>query len=139
MEGAAERFGRIVRSRRLALGMTQRDVKAAGGPSVMTQNHIENGTSPHTPTPTTLGKYDHVLRWKVGSASATFYGGEPTPLDAPAPTPPGREEFARLLEANPTIRLAARRLSELSDEDVRTFMDLLAIVEKHRGTNQTGG
>ena len=77
------RFGVIVRKRRLALGLLQDQVHAAGGPSDKRQTGIENGLTP-APSLTTLAKVDAGLQWAPGSAAATLGGGLPTPLDRPA-------------------------------------------------------
>jgi hypothetical protein len=75
------RLGKLVRARRLALGLTQDAVQAAGGPSDRRQTAIELGRLP-VPTPFTLAKVDRVLRWEAGSAERVLEGGEPTELDA---------------------------------------------------------
>lgn len=75
-----KRFGKVVRSRRLALGLTQDQVHANGGPSDKRQTQIEKAAPP-APSLTTLAKVDAGLRWKPGSAAATLNGGDPTPLD----------------------------------------------------------
>ena len=53
------RFGRIVRERRMALGMTQDDIAAAGGPSDTTQTRIEKAEG-HEPSATTR----KLFRWR---------------------------------------------------------------------------
>ena len=88
------RFGRIVRERREALGMTQDDVTAAGGPSDTTQTRIERAEGSE-PTATTRNRFDHALRWEAGSASRVWAGGHPTLLpetpSRPATTAPAFE------------------------------------------------
>lgn len=78
------RFGRIVRERRAALGLTQDDIAAAGGPSDTTQTRIENAEG-HEPSATTRNRYDHALRWEPGSATRVWNGGHPSPLPDPRP------------------------------------------------------
>lgn len=81
-----ERFGTLVRQRRLELGLTQDQVAAAGGPSDKRQTQIEKGASP-APSITTQAKVDTGLQWKPGSAATTLRGGTPTKLeDEPAIT-----------------------------------------------------
>jgi len=43
--GDRQELASLVRSKRLALGLTQEDIAAAGGPSVATIRNIENGTA----------------------------------------------------------------------------------------------
>lgn len=144
MDGDARRFGAIVKARRRRRGLTQDGVQDAGGPSVPTQIRIEGGDTGHTPTPATLAKYDTALRWQPGSASNTYYGGDPTDLDeetrAGDDSAAGvdREEFARLMTAHPSIHLAARRMAKLSDNELSTVLDLLTIVEKRWGDSEGG-
>lgn len=76
------RFGRIVRERRLELGMTQDDVTAAGGPSDTTQTRVENAEGVE-PNSTTVNRYDRALRWTAGSAARVWQGGYPDPLPEP--------------------------------------------------------
>ncbi|WP_326603404.1 helix-turn-helix domain-containing protein [Rhodococcus sp. PD04] len=80
------RFGRIVRERREALGMTQDDVTAAGGPSDTTQTRIERAEGSE-PTATTRNRFDHALRWEPGSAARVWAGGHPAPLPEPPVRP----------------------------------------------------
>lgn len=74
-----QRFGRIVKERRDALGLRQDQMVHRGGPSTTTMTKVENGTLP-TPSPVTLRKLDKGLGWADGSAALTLAGGEPTPL-----------------------------------------------------------
>lgn len=92
------RFGKIVRSRRLALGLTQSQVTEKGGPSDKRQTQIENGTPP-APSLTTLAKVDMGLRWKPGSAAAALNGGTPTPVEAAVYTAEDLDRHARLTVA----------------------------------------
>lgn len=83
-EAKLERFGTLVRQRRLELGLTQDQVAAAGGPSDKRQTQIEKGASP-APSITTQAKVDTGLQWKPGSAAATLRGGTPTNLEDDEP------------------------------------------------------
>ncbi|MBR7194638.1 helix-turn-helix domain-containing protein [Gordonia sp. SCSIO 19800] len=76
------RFGRLVQRRRQELGMSQSDVRLAGGPSDLTLRKIERGTTTR-PDYVTLAKLDNALRWTPGSAGRAFEGGDPTPLPDP--------------------------------------------------------
>lgn len=74
------RFGQMVKARRDALGMTQEEVAALGGPSDTTFTKIEN--LDWTPgRATTLKKLDAGLRWEEGSSARILYeGGDPVDL-----------------------------------------------------------
>lgn len=79
------RLGRAVHHRRTALGMTQDDVKGAGGPSDVTVRNIENGSLSRI-NAATLGKLDNALQWEPGTASAHLRG-EAEKAVSPAPAP----------------------------------------------------
>lgn len=89
------RFGKIVRSRRQALGLTQNQVQSVGGPSDKRQTQIENGAPP-APSLTTLAKVDAGLRWRPGSAAATLNGGNPTLIDEAVYSAEDLERHTRL-------------------------------------------
>lgn len=71
-----------IRARRSALGLTQRDVVAAGGPALSTLRQIEAAKSPGgLSRETTLG-LDRSLRWAPGTAAKLLASaGEVSPLD----------------------------------------------------------
>lgn len=133
------RFGRIVRERRLKLGLTQDDVFVAGGPSDTTQTRVERGGGPE-PSVSTLNKFDAALRWEPGSAARTWRGGHPTPVPdpisvhgaspaafalGPMEVPVSLEELTKLLdihstlvtasEADPDNALLTRAVSEMKE------------------------
>ncbi|AHK35458.1 hypothetical protein OPAG_08329 [Rhodococcus opacus PD630] len=132
-EANLKRFGAIVRSRRLALGLKQDQVAEAGGPSDKRQTKIEHGAPP-APSLTTLAKVDKGLQWAAGSAAATLNGGHPTPLEEPTYT---QEEVDRRVALEMALqragvkRVAARGAhknaagSGLSPEVVDQLIDLL--------------
>jgi hypothetical protein len=105
-----ERLAGFVRERRIELGMTQEDVRGAGGPSTATMRLIE-GALQENYQPATLRDLERVLRWERGSARIVLSGGDPVLLDAapgirpapppPAPLPLGLEETARAFGADP--------------------------------------
>lgn len=74
-----QRFGRIVEARRRELGMSQSDVRKAGGPSDLTVRRLEHGEIAQ-PDFVTFSKLDHALQWSPGSAGRAFQGGDPTPI-----------------------------------------------------------
>lgn len=129
---ALKRFGMTVRGRRLALGLTQDQVTAAGGPSDKRQTKIENGTPP-APSVTTLAKLDKALRWEPGSAAAALNGGTPTPLEGRTLTTEDVERrvaLALALERAGVTDLAARGATReangiLNDEVIDSLIDLL--------------
>ncbi|KXP00855.1 helix-turn-helix domain-containing protein [Tsukamurella pseudospumae] len=71
-EGVARLAG-AVKARRGALGLSQLDVAAAGGPSDTTQSKIELTLATKV-GPRTLAKYDNALQWPAGRAAAIFSG-----------------------------------------------------------------
>lgn len=126
-----ERFGKIVRKRRLGLGLTQDQVAMAGGPSDKRQTKIENGAPP-APSLTTLAKLDMALRWEPGSAAAAFNGDAPTPLGGQTFTADDidrRVALALALE-RAGVTKAARHTARgvngvLTDEVIDALIDLL--------------
>ncbi len=76
------RLADAIRARRSALGLTQRDVVAAGGPALSTLRQIEAAKSPGgLSRETTLG-LDRSLRWTPGTAAKVLAGaGEISQLD----------------------------------------------------------
>lgn len=80
MSSNPERFGSIVRDRRLHLEMSQVDLWQAGGPSNTKLTEIENGHLEKL-TPATARKIDAGLLWEPGSARRAWEGGDPSPLE----------------------------------------------------------
>lgn len=72
-----QRFGQVVLARREELGLSQRDVWKAGGPSGPVWTGIENASGP-VPQQRTLAKLDKALQWTAGSARRVLNGGYPT-------------------------------------------------------------
>lgn len=83
------RLAALVRDRRTDLGMTQEDVRAAGGPGTATMRLIESGLQEKDHHPAILARLEDALRWRRGSVAAVLAGGDPVPLeDAPGGAPP---------------------------------------------------
>lgn len=81
------RFGQLVARRRQALGLTQEQVNALGGPSNTTFTKIEN-LEWRPGRPATLQKLDAGLQWKEGSSARILYsGGHPEPIEDTSPQP----------------------------------------------------
>lgn len=74
-----DRLAESVRERRVELGLTQEDARAAGGPSTATMRLIE-GALQHSYQPSTLRDLEHVLQWERGSVRKILAGGDPVPL-----------------------------------------------------------
>lgn len=72
-----QRLAKFVRERRTALGLSQEQVAAAGGPSSATQRKIENGH--HGSYPATQRRLETALGWEHGSARRILDGGDPVP------------------------------------------------------------
>jgi hypothetical protein len=151
-----DRFGAVVKARRKSLGLNRAAVAALGGPGTMTQYNIENVVG-KDPRAATFDAYDQALCWKPGSAARAYWEGhEPVPdvemedvqraqraaADAPASgnaddadtggISSDAAELSRLLAEKPSIRIAARRLADLSEDDLATYLDLIEIVERRR-------
>lgn len=107
------RLARFVRDRRDELGMSQEDVRAAGGPSTATMNMIENPDHRRAGySRSTYSKLERALRWQPMSARAILKGGDPSPVDdagrssgrpAPQPDPAIAAIEARLRSISPAI------------------------------------
>lgn len=99
MRGKADlaRFGRLVKARRDALGLTQEEVSALGGPSDTTFTKIENLTW-RPGRQNTLRKIDAGLKWEPGSSARILYeNGDPTPLPStPAQPSDGPIDIAHM-------------------------------------------
>ncbi|MGP9725278.1 helix-turn-helix domain-containing protein [Corynebacterium sp. AOP40-9SA-29] len=69
-------FARVLTARRNALGLTQRDVYAAGGPTPATLIRWERGADSDVPPPrpTALERLDGPLRWDPGTALKLYKG-----------------------------------------------------------------
>lgn len=88
-----QRLAATVRERRYDLGLTQEQVRQAGGPSTATQRHIEGAAQSHY-LPVILARLEAGLGWGRGSVRAILAGREPHPADPPPPAvrpapPPG--------------------------------------------------
>lgn len=82
-----QRLGALVSERRGDLGLTQEDVRAAGGPSTATQRLIE-GAHQSRYQPVILARLEAALGWQPGSVRRILAGGEPVPVSAaPAAVP----------------------------------------------------
>jgi len=80
------RLADLVSERRADLGMTQEDVRAAGGPSTATMRLIEGGHQSRY-QPVILGRLETALKWERGSVRRILAGGDPVPVsDEPART-----------------------------------------------------
>ncbi|MGW4354626.1 hypothetical protein ACWELJ_21355 [Nocardia sp. NPDC004582] len=141
--GHTEHFQRAVRQRIQQLRLSLAGVQRAGGPSVPVLTQILRGEW-NTPSSKTFEKLDTALQWVEGSAArAHSDGAEPvsaSPLDATADAEDEesetREILERILKANPTIRTAARRMADMSEEDVKTFTGLLDMFVSKRKSRE---
>lgn len=77
------RLSGFVLERRTDLGLTQEDVRAAGGPSTATMRLIEGGLKTSY-LPAILRRLEDALRWEHGSVRRILAGGDPAPLEDPA-------------------------------------------------------
>lgn len=79
LSGDTRRLADRVAARRGELGLTHRDIQAAGGPSPATLSLIE-GSGRDSLQVGIAGKLEKALRWTPGSVRAILAGREPTPL-----------------------------------------------------------
>lgn len=84
------RLAEATRDRRVELGMTQEDIRSAGGPSTATMRLIE-GALQESYQPATLRDLELALRWERGSVARLLAGGNPVPF---AGDMPPRQEAA---------------------------------------------
>ena len=124
-----DRLAEFTRERRTELGMTQEDVRAAGGPSTATMRLIEGALQPGY-QPATLRDLEKVFQWERGSVARILAGGDPvapaasvTPLREPPwadvppaapPAPPGFVTDEIKEEARPFADKIWRRLWEIA-------------------------
>lgn len=80
-------LGRLVKRRRIELGMGQAAVNAAGGPSVGVISKIENAKQTFYED-RVFADLERAIRWKAGSAEKILQGKSPTPLSPPGALPP---------------------------------------------------
>jgi|GEM_PF-2331623 len=117
-----KRLGDAVSRRRQQLGLSQRALWKAGGPSNSTLTGIENGVADRV-SPKTLGNLDRSLQWEPGSAKTVLDGGDPTPL--PAQVPDGT--FPHSVQdqlAHTEARKVPRYPDALSDSMVGAYQSL---------------
>jgi hypothetical protein len=76
-----ERLAACVRERRTDLGLTQEDVRSAGGPSTATMRLIE-GALQTSYQPAILARLENALGWRRGSVRRILAGGDPEIADA---------------------------------------------------------
>lgn len=75
------RLGTIVKNRRQALQLTQREAADAAGFSDMTWFKVERGD---VVSERTLIGVDKAMRWERGSSKGVLAGGEPVPTETAA-------------------------------------------------------
>ena len=127
-----DRLAEATRERRVELGMTQEDVRAAGGPSTATMRLIE-GALQRSYQPATLRDLEKALRWERGSA-ARLLGGEPAPLQVEAESVRGGPLPAAFPLPKPTPEMARRLLPLLAEAEGRVKV----AQDTHPGQRLTG-
>lgn len=111
-----QRLAHAVTTRRTALGLTQAQVAAAGGPSAGTMRLIE-GALQNNYRDSILGRLERALLWAPGSVNAVLHGGHPAEIGAPhaptaTPTTPLDDELQAIADnsRNPALRQWAASL-----------------------------
>ncbi len=129
-----ERLAEFARERRDELGLTQEDVRAAGGPSTASIRLIE-GALQHAYQPATLRDLERALQWERGSVARILAGGDPVPGVTiqlpPAIAPPRRppDDGPPLPPATPPPR-RNRRLPFLDAADEAGLAPFLLSVRR---------
>lgn len=116
---ARRRVAAAIKDRREAKRLRQEDVSAAGGPSKAVMFQLENAAEKGY-SDATIGKLEDALQWRRGSVAAIVAGGDPTPLDEPAPQPPTRSPdesgtYTVITAGGLTIRIAPAPGARLQD------------------------
>jgi transcriptional regulator with XRE-family HTH domain len=88
-------LGRLVRERRVDLGLTQAELHSAGGPSPATLYLLESGRQGSF-RPRILRRLERALGWRAGSIRRVLAGGQPMLADADETISPSREERASM-------------------------------------------
>ncbi len=110
-------FAQTIQSRRANLGMTQRDVYQAGGPSPVTLQRLENpspGRRP--PEPKTMARIDRALLWPAGAAHQLLTGTLSAaellnmPTDGSSLHKQERDPLAKDLDTSRAVGMLAGRL-----------------------------
>ncbi|MFC5184413.1 hypothetical protein [Actinomadura harenae] len=128
-----QRLAECVSQRRAQLGLTQEDVRAAGGPSTVTLRYIESASQDSYKS-NSLTRLERALDWAAGSVEAVLAGGEPTERSAakrPPSNPEGDSEAGEIgdplagLPEDPDERLAelVRRNKAIGREIERLVLD----------------
>lgn len=110
MSDETRRLGELVRDRREALDLTQRDAEIAAKVSHQTWWQVENGRGA---SPRTLRAVDRALRWRTGSAQDVLKGGDPVedPDLEPATLDQCRERIRELEAAFATMKAQVAELT----------------------------
>lgn len=93
-----QRLAQHITNRRNALGLTQAQVAAAGGPSVATMRLVE-GALQTSYRGSVLGRLEAALQWQPGSIDRILAGGDPTPIRPADPDPQPRNGLEAELRA----------------------------------------
>ena len=88
-------LAKLIKERRLDLGLTQAQVHSAGGPAPATLYLLENGCRTSF-SPQILRRLERALGWRAGSIRRVLAGGRPALDDEGASIPSIRENRADL-------------------------------------------
>lgn len=112
-DDARTRLGRYVRRRRLELGLSIDEARAAGGGmSATTWSRVEKGLKVRD---LTYGGVDQALKWITGSSDETLAGGEPTPIEAREVADSTHAADELTAERELSAREIADRMTELAN------------------------
>jgi transcriptional regulator with XRE-family HTH domain len=126
-----ERLGKLVRERRLALDLSQRDAAARAGISNQTWLNVENGRSANQRS---LAKIERALGWSPGSIDAILAG-------TPPPSPIGAAPVLDITVLGNLTRLAEVLSAEdLTREEIQRVVNaVIEIVSDLRHERQSVG
>jgi len=107
------RLGRLLRERRQHLGLTQSQVQARGGPSVVTVGQLERGQA-GDPRGLTMSGMERALGWPTGTIRRVLAGGQSEPVAVTA-------DDAAYVSSRPDPRARA-----VADADLDTLLAEIA-------------
>jgi transcriptional regulator with XRE-family HTH domain len=128
MEQNMATLGEAVTDRRRALGLSQEDVAALGGPSTTTLSKIEHGEA-RSIRRRTAQDLERALQWERGSVDVVLAGGAPTEIEGTETTERGTwprvasepvDLSQHEIGGEPLPTMVARTLREV-DEAQKTF------------------
>lgn len=130
------RLASKVIERRNELGLTQEDVRAAGGPSTATMRLVE-GALQDSYKDASLARLERALQWRVGSIDRILQGLDPITARQDATATPATVEAKAIVASGPTpgrmpdhLRSTEDILREIAEIESRMTPEELARVNR---------